>query len=371
MARPRGHSGVVVLTASIDGSGEVTVTALSATLFGAQDLRIVEEPLKPLPPGLVRVRFGAGGICGSDIHYFRHGRTGDFVVESPLVLGHEIAGQIVEIAGNAPGLTVGDRVAVNPSRWCGRCPRCQEGRPNLCENIYFMGSASKKPHMQGGFATYFDAIPSQCIKVSGNTPIAAAALAEPLAVCLHAVKRAGTVEGKRGIIFGAGPIGLLTLLAAQLAGMSEIAVVDLMSAPLAFAKRLGANHVIDISAGEEGLRALATERVFDVAFEISGTSAGLASAILNVRRGGTVVQIGNLPGGPIPVPANMIMAKEIDFMGSFRFGEEFEHAVRLIDDGKIDVLSIVTSQHPLSDALEGFRLALDRSQSVKVVLTAS
>ena len=348
----------------------MTATALSATVFGAQDLRMVEEPLKPLPPGLVRVRFGAGGICGSDMHYFRHGRTGDFVVESPLVLGHEIAGQIVELAEDASGLTVGDRVAVNPSRWCGCCPRCGEGRPNLCENIYFMGSASKKPHMQGGFATYFDAIPAQCIKVSDDTPIAAAALAEPLAVCLHAVRRAGAVEGKRGIIFGAGPIGLLTLLTAQLAGMSEIAIVDLMSAPLAFAKRLGANHIIDISAGEEDLKALTAERSFDVAFEVSGTAAGLTSAILNVRRGGTVVQIGNLPGGSIPAPANMIMAKEIDLVGSFRFGEEFEHAVRLIDDRKIEVLSIVTSQHPLSEALAGFRLALDRSQSVKVVLTA-
>ncbi|WP_114186613.1 L-idonate 5-dehydrogenase [Microvirga aerophila] len=349
----------------------MTTTALSATLFGAQDLRMVEEPLKPLPPGMVRVRFRAGGICGSDMHYFRHGRTGDFVVETPLVLGHEIAGEIVEISGDASSLAVGDRVAVNPSRWCGKCPRCLEGRPNLCENIYFMGSASKKPHMQGGFATYFDAVPAQCIKVSGNTPIAAAALAEPLAVCLHAVKRASVVEGKRGIIFGAGPIGLLTLLVARQAGMSEIAVVDLMSAPLAFAKRLGADHIIDISAGENDLKALAAERPFDVAFEISGTAAGLTSAISNVRRGGTVVQIGNLPGGAIPVPANMIMAKEIDLMGSFRFGEEFEHAVRLIDDGKIDVLSIVTSQRPLSEALEGFHLALDRSQSVKVVLTAS
>lgn len=189
------HSGTIVLTGASDRSGQVTATALSATLFGAQDLRMVEEPLKSLPPGLVRVRFGAGGICGSDMHYFRHGRTGDFVVESPLVLGHEIAGQIVEVTGDASGLTVGDRVAVNPSRWCGRCPRCGEGRPNLCENIYFMGSASKKPHMQGGFATYFDAIPAQCIKVSDDTPIAAAALSEHISVCLHGVRREGAVEG--------------------------------------------------------------------------------------------------------------------------------------------------------------------------------
>jgi L-idonate 5-dehydrogenase len=345
-------------------------SVLSATLVGAEDLRMIEAPLAPLAPGMVRVRFGAGGICGSDLHYFRHGRTGDFVVETPLTLGHELAGEIAEIAGSAPGLKVGDRVAVNPSRWCGHCAACREGRPNLCENIYFMGSASKKPHMQGGFATYFDATPAQCVKVSSGTPLAAAALAEPLAVCLHAVARAGPVEGRRGIVFGAGPIGLLTFLAARLAGMSEIAVVDVAAAPLAFAQRLGADHVLDVSKGEAALRTLAAERPFDVAFEVSGTAAGLQSAILNVRRGGTVVQIGNLAGGLIPVPANAVMAREIDLKGSFRFGREFEESVHLIDRGEVDVLSLVTAERPLSAAPEGFRLALDRSQSVKVVLTA-
>jgi L-idonate 5-dehydrogenase len=347
-----------------------TSTALSATLFAPEDLRMVEAPLGALAPGMVRVRFGAGGICGSDMHYFRHARTGDFVVESPLVLGHEVAGEVVQIAGDAPGLEVGDRVAVNPSRWCGRCARCAEGRPNLCENVYFMGSASKRPHMQGGFASLFDAIPAQCARVPADTPYAAAALAEPLAVCLHAVNRAEPVEGRRGLLFGAGPIGLLTLLAAKLAGMAEVAVVDVAAAPLAFAGRLGADHVVDVSGGEEDLQALSTARPFDVAFEVSGTAAGLASAIRHVRRGGTVVQIGNLPGGQIPVPANAVMAKEIDLRGAFRFGDEFSEAVRLIVEGKVDVLALVTGERPLSTAPDAFRLALDRSQSVKVVLTA-
>jgi L-idonate 5-dehydrogenase len=345
-------------------------TIVSATLFGAQDLRMTQAKLEALAPGMVRVRFGAGGICGSDMHYFRHGRTGDFVVESPLVLGHEIAGEVVEIAGDAPGLKIGDRVAVNPSRWCGHCARCVEGRPNLCENIYFMGSASKKPHMQGGFASYFDAVPAQCVPVPDETPLAAAALAEPLAVCLHAVGRAGAVEGKRGVIFGAGPIGLLTLLAARLAGMTEIAVVDVAAAPLSFAQRLGADHVFDISSGDENIRTVAAERAFDVSFEVSGTAAGLASALLSVHRGGIVVQIGNLPGGMLPVPANAIMAREIDLRGAFRFGREFEKAVELIVSNKIDVLSLVTAERPLAEAPEAFRLAMDRSQSVKVVLTA-
>jgi L-idonate 5-dehydrogenase len=152
--------------------------------------------------------------------------------------------------------------------------------------------------------------------------------------------------------------------------MAEIAVVDIAAAPLAFARRLGADHVVDISAGEDGLKSLAAERTFDVAFEVSGTAAGLSSAISNVRRGGTVVQIGNLPGGMLAIPANAIMAREIDLKGAFRFGREFEEAVRLIVGNRIDVLSLVTAQRPLAEAPDAFRLAMDRSQSVKVVLTA-
>lgn len=345
-------------------------SAFAATLYGPEDLRMVERPLEAVAPGMVRVRFGAGGICGSDMHYFRHARTGDFVVTSPLVLGHEVAGEIVEIAGAAPGLAVGDRVAVNPSRWCGHCARCREGRANLCENIYFMGSASKTPHMQGGFASLFDATPEQCVKVPKELAFAAAALAEPLAVCLHAVARAGPIAGKTAILFGAGPIGLLTMLAAKLAGASEVAVVDIAAAPLAFASRLGADHVVDISTGEDALKGLAAERAFDVAFEISGTPAALASAIGSVRRGGTVVQVGNLPGGQVPAPANAVMSKELDVKGSFRFADEFSRAVDLIVSGEVDVLRLVTAERPLADAPDAFRLALDRSRSVKVVLTA-
>jgi L-idonate 5-dehydrogenase len=348
----------------------MTSMALAATLFGPEDLRMVERPLDPLASGMVRIRFGAGGICGSDMHYYRHARTGDFVVTSPLVLGHEIAGEVAEIAGPAPGLKVGDRVAVNPSRWCGHCKACRENRANLCENIFFMGSASKTPHMQGGFASMFDAVPAQCVKIPDHVPYQAAALAEPLAVCLHAVARAGDVTGKRAVLFGAGPIGLLTMLAARRAGMADVTVVDIAAAPLAFATRLGANHVVAISGGDEALKAQAAAQPFDVAFEVSGTAAGLASAIGVVRRGGIVVQVGNLPGGQIPVPANAVMAKEIDLRGSFRFGAEFFTAVELIADGSVDVLALVTAQRPLAGAPDAVRLALDRSQSVKVVLTA-
>ena len=343
--------------------------AFAATLFGPEDLRVVDTELGPLAPGMVRIRFGAGGICGSDMHYFRHARTGDFVVTSPLVLGHEVAGLVEAVGEGVDWLSQGDHVAVNPSRWCGHCGACREGRPNLCENIYFMGSASKTPHMQGGFASLFDAAPAQCVKVPTDLPLAAAALAEPLAVALHAVARAGDVSGRHVALFGAGPIGLLCLLAARLEGAGAVTVVDVAEAPLVFARGLGA-AVVDISAGDTPLVERAAAQPIDVAFEASGTAAGLASAIRAVRRGGTVVQVGNQPGGEIAVPANAIMAKELDVRGTFRFGDEFRRAVDLIVAGKVDVMKLVTAQRPLRAAPEAFRLALDRSRSVKVVLTA-
>jgi L-idonate 5-dehydrogenase len=347
-----------------------TTDPLAVTIFAPEDLRIVEAPLGALQPGFVRIAFRAGGICGSDMHYFRHARTGDFLVTSPLILGHEIAGEIVEINADAPNLSVGDRVAVNPSRWCGHCQYCREDRPNLCENIYFMGSASKTPHMQGGFASRFDAVPAQCVKVPSATPLQAAALAEPLAVCLHAVARAEPVAGRHVAIFGAGPIGLLTMLAARRAGAASLTAFDIAAGPLEVARRLGADRVVDVSA-EGATERAAMDLPIDIAFEVSGTPAGLTSAIGAVRRGGVVVQIGNLPGGAISIPANAVMAKEIDLRGSFRFGRELDLAVGLIVSAEIDVLSIVTAEHALTDAVAGFRAALDRSRNIKVMLVAA
>lgn len=209
------------------------------------------------------------------------------------------------------------------------------------------------------------------MKIPDHVSYQAAALSEPLAVCLHAVARAGNIQGRSVVLFGAGPIGLLTMLAARRAGASEVTMVDIAAAPLAFASRLGADHVVDIAGGDAGLVAQAAARPFDVAFEVSGTGAGLAGAIGVVRRGGVVVQIGNLPGGQIAVPANAVMAKEIDLRGSFRFGSEFMAAVELISEGSIDVLALITAERPLAVAPDAMRLALDRTQSVKVVLTAA
>jgi len=341
------------------------VETIAVTLFGAHNLELSEKTLPPLADGMVRIRFGAGGICGSDLHYYSHGRAGNFIVDEPLILGHEISGEIAEISGAYAGLSVGKRVSVNPSRWCRHCSFCTSGRPNLCENIFFMGSASKKPHMQGGFASYFDVIPEQCHVVSDRVSFEAAALAEPLAVCLHAVARAGNIEGKAVTIYGGGPIGLLTMLCARRAGAATITVVDVAPVPLAFARTLGADHVVDASAGGEQV---GTAPSPDVVFEVTGVPAVFGTALAAVRPGGTVVQIGNLPGGNQSLPISNVMAKEIDVRGSFRFGDEFSEAVRLIETGEIDVLSIVTGSRQLTKGLTAFDEASDRNTHLKLML---
>ena len=222
--------------------------------------------------------------------------------------------------------------------------------------------------MQGGFSTYFDTTPGQCIVVPKSAPMSAVAMAEPLAVCLHAVSRAGNLVGKNIAIFGGGPIGLLTLLSAQNAGFANATMIDIADRPLSLASSLGANQTFNTSAGADTLIAVAAGAPFDVVFEVTGALPALSLAIRTVRRGGTVVQVGNLPGGDVSLPANMIMAKELDYRGTMRFHDEFDKAVELIVSGAVDVQKIITGRRPIEQALDAFHLAFDRSQSIKVVL---
>jgi len=336
----------------------------AAVVHAARDLRFEDVAEQPLAEGWVRVRFGAGGICGSDLHYFLHGRTGSFTIVEPLILGHEIAGEIVAVNGSGLAFSVGDRVAVNPSRPCGRCIRCREGRSNLCTDIFFMGSASKCPHMQGGFAQTIDMPASQCFKIPPSVPFEHAALAEPLAVCLHAANRAGDLAGRSVLVIGAGPIGLLLVAVAKHRGAARVVASDLEASALARARAMGADAV------HPAAEPLADVGGYDVVFEASGSPRAVPVAIDAVRRGGTLVQVGNLPGEAFAVPFNAVMAKELDVKGSFRFADEYGEALSLIVAGVIDPRPMITATLPLSRAVEAFEIAADRSRSAKVVLTA-
>ncbi len=337
-------------------------------LYDKYDLRIESDEVPEPLAGEVRVAIGAGGICGSDLHYYHRAGFGPIRVREPIILGHEVAGTIEAVGSGVIDLKEGDRVALNPSRPCGDCRYCKEALFQHCLNMRFYGSAMPFPHEQGAFRERIIADASQCEPVSSATSHAQAACAEPLAVCLHAQSRAGELRGKRVLVTGAGPIGCLVTAIARHAGAAEIVVTDLEEVPLAVAQKMGAGRTINVKEDASALDPYCVDKgSFDVVFECSAAEPAIRMAISAVRPQGTILQVGVT--GDLPLPINLIVAKEISFRGTHRFHPEYAEAVRLIDSGEIDVRPIITSSFPLEEATAAFDTAGDRQHSVKVQLT--
>ena len=340
----------------------------AVVIHAPKDLRIDSYPDPAPAPGEVRVKIANGGICGSDLHYYHHGGFGVVRIQQPMALGHEIAGVVAAVGDGVTNVKPGARVAVNPSRPCGQCLHCQEGMRNQCLDMRFLGSAMRFPHVQGGFREFITVDATQAVPIADKLSLAEAAVAEPLAVCLHAGKQAGPLLGKRVLITGCGPIGALMILVSRFGGASEIVVTDVADAPLAVARKLGATHAINVAADATALDPWrAGKGVFDTLFEASGNQAALRTALDVLRPGATLVQLGL--GGEMTLPINSIVAKELQLRGTFRFDPEFELAVRLMGEGLIDVKPLITATMPFENAGAAFELASDRSQSMKVQLT--
>lgn len=336
-------------------------------IHAPKDLRI-EERDQPAPgPGEIGVRMAAGGVCGSDLHYFNHGGFGAVRLKEPMILGHEVSGHIDALGEGVTGFKIGDLVAISPSRPCGNCEYCAEGLRNHCMNMRFYGSAMPFPHIQGAFREYLVADATQCVKADGLTP-GEAAMAEPLSVCLHGVRRAGEMLGRKVLITGCGPIGALAILAARRAGAAEIVVTDLADGALAYGLKVGADRAINIGTEPEALAAYAVGKgYFDVLLECTGVASALASGIAAMRPRGVIVQLGL--GGDMNVPVQAITGKELDLRGSFRFHEEFNTAVRLMQSGLIDVKPLITHSMKLEEAEAAFLIAGDRSQAMKAQIS--
>jgi L-idonate 5-dehydrogenase len=335
---------------------------LAARIHAKEDLRLDEFDTPTPGPGEVLLRLGAGGICGSDLHYYYEGRNGSFIVREPLIPGHE-ASAVVEAVG--PGVTrvaKGDKVAVSPSHACGRCEGCRSGREQLCSNMKFLGSASLFPHVQGMFREYFVMGERQCYPVAGDLTLGELAFAEPLAVALHTVHRGPDLMGKSVLVTGAGTIGCLTVMAARLAGARSITVSDILDRPLAKAREVGAD--VALRADRDGDKLASPQ--FDVCYEVSGSFAALKTCVAAVKKGGVVVQAGTLPHEPLPFTVNEIMAKEIDLRGVFRWGIEFDWAVDYLSSRRVDVRPLLSGQYPLKDAVSAFAAAADKTQNTKV-----
>ena len=335
---------------------------------GKKDLRLDMRDDAPLAPDEVRVGVAFGGICGSDLHYFHRGAVGDFAIREPLTLGHEISGVVLEVGSAVGHLAIGQKAALDPARPCLACHHCREGRANLCSNMFFLGSAGRFPHVQGGFAEHLVLRQDQVIPVPPDTDLLRLSVAEPLSVALHAVNRAGPLLGRRVIVTGSGPIGLLTARAARWAGAAEVVTTDVEDAPLVVAReKMGATQTVNVATNPEGLASYEADGGhFDVAFEVSGAPAALQSLFKVLRRGGRIVQVGMLPPGTAPVPVNLLQTREFEFVGAFRANDEFRLAVDLIVRGEFDVTPILSGSYPLERAVEALERAGDRRQVVKL-----
>jgi len=309
-----------------------------------------------------------GGIRGSDLHYYQEGGFGPVRVREPIVLGHEACGHVEALGEDVSGLAVGQLVAVNPSRPCGNCRYCRGNLPIHCLDMQFMGSAMRLPHAQGMFRDRLVVPAPQCVPVADGVTAAEAACTEPLAVCLHAVSRAGDLAGKNVLVTGAGPIGALVVAAARHAGAGEIVVTDLMDAALERALAMGATAGINVA--RDGARLAAYEAgkgYFDVAFECSAAAPAIKAAIATVRPRGRIVQVGVT--GDVSVPLNALVSKELDWTGSQRFDGEFAVAAKLIGTREIDVRPIISHSFPIDEAVAAFEQAGDRAVACKVQLT--
>ncbi|MEL6646123.1 MAG: L-idonate 5-dehydrogenase [Pseudomonadota bacterium] len=335
----------------------------------AKDLRIEDRDAAEPKAGEVQIKLAMGGICGSDLHYYRHGGFGDVRLKEPMILGHEVSGYVAKVGDGVTGLTKGQLVAVSPSRPCGTCRYCKEKRFNQCLNMRFYGSAMPFPHIQGAFREVLVADAAQCAIADGLTP-GEAAVAEPLAVCLHAAEQAGALQGKRVLITGCGPIGLLCLLVARQAGAAEVVATDLSPFTLEMALKVGADRAINVAEEPDALSAYSADKGhFDALFECSGVAAAIASAVPALRPGSTIVQLGL--GGDMTLPVQVMTAKEIALKGSFRFHEVFYRGVELMRAREIDVRPLITQTLPLAQAIDAFEIASDRSRAVKAQIAFS
>jgi len=320
----------------------------AVVVHGPGDVRVEERPDPSPGPGEVLVAMEYGGVCGSDISYAVHGASGSAVLRHPLVLGHEVAGRVAVLGEGVTSFAVGDPVTVHPATPSSEAlPDRLAGRTNLHRTVRYLGSAAFDPHVDGGFSTYKVLRAAQLRLLPPGVSTRLGALAEPLAVALHAVGRLGSVEGREVLVNGAGSIGCLVVAAAKARGASRVLAADVNRAALEQAQALGADEVYD-AAGLPSDVALVVEA--------SGVPAALGPLLHATARGGTVVQVGNLPISPTPAVLADLVTREITWTGSYRFIDEITEAVQLLANGT-DLSPLVARTVDLPDAAEAINSA--------------
>ncbi|KAH8420804.1 hypothetical protein KR222_005416 [Zaprionus bogoriensis] len=327
---------------------------LTAVLHGIEDLRLEQRPIPEIDEYEVLLAMDSVGICGSDVHYMTHGRIGHFVLTKPMIIGHESAGVVVKVGEKVKHLAVGDRVAIEPGKPCHLCDLCKEGKYNLCPDMIFCAT----PPYDGNLTRYYKHAANFCFKLPDHVTMEEGALLEPLSVGVHACRRAGISLGSKVLILGAGPIGLVTLIAAQSMGATEILITDLVQERLDVAKELGATYTLllgrDDKAEEtiERIRELMSDMP-DQSIDCCGAESSTRLAIFATRSSGVVVIVGM--GAPeIKIPLFNALAREVDVRGVFRYCNDYAGALALVASGKINVKRLITHHFDITETHKAF-----------------
>jgi L-idonate 5-dehydrogenase len=323
-------------------------------------LELIETELPTPDPGTgqVRLKVAYGGICGSDLHYYNEGANGEYVVREPLVPGHELSGTVdLDPSGE---WSAGTPVTIHPATFGNPEPGIED-RPHLWPGGAYLGSASTWPHTQGGMSEFIVVRKDMVRLLPASLPLRRAALAEPLAVALHAIAIAGGVRDQRVLVSGAGAIGLLAAAAAVSLGAAEVVSTDVLKGPLHRAQQLGVHGTVQV-----GVEEIPSGR-FDVVLECTGIAAAITGALDAARRAGIVVLVGIPPNEPRPVNLSPLISREIQLRGTMRFNDEIDHAVQLLDANP-HFEHVITHEFPAGQAAEAFAVAKDSDTSGKVLI---
>ena len=328
-------------------------------LHAAGDLRLSQRPSPGVGPDDVLIQVAWAGICGSDTSYWKSGQSGSAVQKHPFVLGHELSGTVIAVGDSVTSVSPGTGVTVHPASTTGPLPDRLAGRPNLHPHLSYLGSAAVSPHRDGAFADEIVVHASQVRRIPAGLSKRRAALAEPLAVALHAVSRAGDVAGQHVLVSGCGPVGALAIIALRAAGAAGITAIDPSRSARERALAVGADRVLDVGEPVPG--------EYPVAIEASGVAASLAHLIRTVAIGGTIVQVGNLPLGAVSLPLGLLVSRELDLRGAYRFNGEMDRALAVLAETPA-ADELITHAFPLERASEAFGVAADGDTSCKVLL---
>jgi len=331
-------------------------------MSGTNNMVTKEVPVPEPTEKEVLIRVDSVGICGSDIHYYQHGNIGDFVVEGDFILGHECAGEVVGLGKEVKSLKLGDRVALEPGKTCGKCEFCKSGKYNLCPDVIFFAT----PPYHGVLTNYVAYDEDMCFKLPDNMSYEEGALVEPLAVGLHAANQGVVKLGDTVVVFGAGCIGLVSLLAAKANGASKVYVVDIIEKRLDFAKKLGATEVINAKQEDviERIKELTNSKGVNVVIETAGSPITVKQTADVVKTGGTVVLVGMTVNPETSYDFMKLMGKEGTLKTIFRYRNLYPVAINAISSGTINVKDIVTHRFNFDKTKEAFDFVVENQQDV-------